>query len=68
MAHGIKSIVEGVAGANGPGERLTMADGSIWFRPYGGAAPICEYARRNNPDDIDNHSQQQGDKITCSAC
>lgn len=26
----------------GPGELLTMADGSKWFHPYSGGAPTCE--------------------------
>jgi hypothetical protein len=27
------------------GERLTMADGSVWFHPFSGAAPVQEQSR-----------------------
>lgn len=27
---------------SGPGELLTMSDGSVWFHPYGGGAPVRE--------------------------
>ena len=30
-------------GADGaPGLRLTMRDGSTWFHPFNGRAPVCE--------------------------
>lgn len=38
----IISKTEGVSGSNGQGARLVMADGSIWFHPYNGGAPVKE--------------------------
>lgn len=29
-------------GAHETGIRLTLSDGSIWFHPYSGRAPVCE--------------------------
>lgn len=50
--HKIETITESVSGASGPGERLEMADGSIWFHPYSGGAPICE--RKSDTDRLRN--------------
>jgi len=30
---------------NGPGSLIAMKDGSRWFHPYSGAAPVKEHAR-----------------------
>lgn len=35
-----------------PGEELLMGDGSIWFHPYNGAAPVMVRKPKRNPKTI----------------
>ncbi len=47
MSQILKSTIEYRDGT-GRGELLTMADGSIWFHPFSGCAPVCE--RKSNKE------------------
>ena len=44
------AIVSAQHVGDAPGVRICMGDGSVWFHPYGGGAPVCEKPAGQTPE------------------
>lgn len=43
---------------HGPGEELTMSDGTVWLHPYSGRAPVRLRGVITSPDSVNQTEQE----------